>query len=555
MNGGSTRRWSSGGDRPRRVIAGGVELVTPASRVDETSLVVAAQAGDRRALDELVTAYLPLVYTIVRRALGGLPDVDDVVQETMLRALRELRTLRTPESFRPWLATIATRQISTHLHRRRADARRTAPLDEVTGLLDADAESLALINVAVSGHRRQAVRASRWLDPDDQALLSLWWLETAGQLTRTELAAALGTSVAHAAVRVQRMRHQLELSRSLVAALDASPRCAQMHAMLADWDGVPSPLWRKRITRHTRSCPSCARAADELVPLERLIIGLALLPVPLALSAAVLGNGALAGTAGAASSMAALSGTTGSGVVAAGVKASLVAQLAQAMGAHPVATAVAAGALVAGAAVTTATWSMPAPPDRPVNAAPISAPAAQPARSAPAVTPQWVAPSPRRPSPVAGPSSTRTRPFALGSASFESVNAAGLVVTTADDLGVLRRVDASSGAPARERATFEVVRGLADPSCVSFRVKDGRYLRHSSWRLRLSQDDGTELFRGDATFCVRVGSAPQSVSLESSNYPGAFLRHRDHQMWVDLSDGGPGFRADASFRPRPALAR
>jgi RNA polymerase sigma factor (sigma-70 family) len=228
--------------------------------VNETSLVVAAQAGDRRALDHLVTEYLPLVYAIVRRALGDRADVDDVVQETMLRALRELRALRAPESFRPWLATIATRQISTHLHRRRADAQRTVPLDEVTDLPDADPESRALTNVELSGHRRQAVHASQWLDPDDQRLLSLWWLETAGQLTRTELAAALGTSVAHAGVRVQRMRNQLELSRSLVAALEAHPRCVQLTAAVEDWDGVPSPLWRKRITRHVRSCPLCIHA-------------------------------------------------------------------------------------------------------------------------------------------------------------------------------------------------------------------------------------------------------------------------------------------------------
>ncbi|MDI6104639.1 sigma-70 family RNA polymerase sigma factor [Actinoplanes sp. NEAU-A12] len=256
--------------------------MTPASEVSETSLVVSAQAGDRRALDELVTACLPAVYTIVRRALGGLPDVDDVVQEAMLRVLREIRTLRVPESFRPWLATIVTRQISTNLHRRQADLQRTAPLDEATGLPDVEAEDLALTNVQLSGHRRQAVRASRWLDPGDRALLSLWWRETAGQLTRTELAAALGTSVAHAGVRVQRMRHQLELSRALVAALEARPRCARLTAAREQWDGVPSPLWRKRITRHTRSCPVCAGAAGELVPLERLILVLALFSVPVA---------------------------------------------------------------------------------------------------------------------------------------------------------------------------------------------------------------------------------------------------------------------------------
>jgi hypothetical protein len=139
-------------------------------------------------------------------------------------------------------------------------------------------------------------------------------------------------------------------------------------------------------------------------------------------------------------------------------------------------------------------------------------------------------------------------------ASLESANAAGLVVTTADDLGVLARVDASSDAPARERATFEVVRGLADPRCISFRARDGRYLRHSSWRLRLSQDEGTALFRGDATFCVRAGPVSGSVSFESSNYPGWFLRHRGRELWVDQSDGSPEFRADASFRPLPPLA-
>jgi RNA polymerase sigma factor (sigma-70 family) len=267
--------------------------VSSTSRVDETSLVVAAQAGDPRALDGLVTAYLPLVYTIARRALGGLPDVDDVVQETMLRALRELRTLRNPESFRPWLIAIASRQVSTHLRRRRAAAERTIALHEATDSPATDAESLAMLRLELSGQRRQVARASHWLDPDDEVLLSLWWLEVAGLLTRTKLAATLGTSVAHAGVRVQRMRNQLELSRSLVAALDASPRCAQLDAVLETWDGVPNPLWRKRISRHARVCPVCAGGADGLVPLERLIAGVALLPVPLALSAAVLGESAL----------------------------------------------------------------------------------------------------------------------------------------------------------------------------------------------------------------------------------------------------------------------
>jgi hypothetical protein len=109
------------------------------------------------------------------------------------------------------------------------------------------------------------------------------------------------------------MRNQLELSRSLVAALEASPRCPQLTAALGGWDGVPSTLWRKRITRHTRSCAGCGRAADELVPLERLIVALALLPVPPTRSATVLDEPALAGATENAVVMGAESAEVGSG--------------------------------------------------------------------------------------------------------------------------------------------------------------------------------------------------------------------------------------------------
>jgi DNA-directed RNA polymerase specialized sigma24 family protein len=76
--------------------------------------VIAAQAGDARALDSLMSSYLPLVYNIVGRALSGHADVDDVVQETMLRAVRGLGDLRDPAAFRSWLVAVAIRQMRDH---------------------------------------------------------------------------------------------------------------------------------------------------------------------------------------------------------------------------------------------------------------------------------------------------------------------------------------------------------------------------------------------------------------------------------------------------------
>lgn len=522
----------------------------PATSTDETKLVVAARAGDARAIDEIVGAYLPLVYTVVRRALGAGADVDDVVQDTMLRALRELRTLRDPRNFRSWLLTIAIRQAGTHLHRLDVADARTLPLDEAPELPDAGFEGPTLLHLELSDQRRQVVRASRWLDPVDRALLSLWWLEVAGRLTRPELAAAAGMRPPHAAVRVQRMRGQLDVSRSLVAALEARPRCAGLSVASTEWDGVPSPLWRKRLARHTRSCPICAVAAGDLIPPERLLAGFGLLAVPVALSAAVLGKSTLGATAASATTLAAVSSASGSGAAGAGGKAGgLLAQLAGAIGAHPVASAVAGTTLALGAAVGTAAVPMTSAPG--VTAAPVVVPSTPVSTAlAPSPTP----PSSSAASPTAARSSS-TGGLPLGPVSLESVDEPGQMVTIAEDLGVLARVDANSDVTARTMATFEVVRGLADASCVSFRAEDGRFLRHSSWRMRLSADEGTQLFRGDATFCVYAGSVSDSVTLRSSNYPNAFLRHREAELWLDQADGSAAFRADASFHPRPPLVR
>jgi RNA polymerase sigma factor (sigma-70 family) len=511
----------------------------------ETDLVVAAQAGDQRALDELVATHLPLVYTLVRRALSGDADVDDVVQETMLRALRELPMLRMPDSFRPWLVAIAMRQVSTHLRRRSAATDRTTPLDELPGGTDPEAEfeGLTLLRLEVSEQRRQVARASRWLDPDDRALLSLWWLEVAGELSRTELAAAMGMGTAHAAVRVQRMRNQLQLSRSVVAALDGRPGCSRLESVVAEWDGVPNPLWRKRVSRHTRSCAVCRRAAKGMIEPERLLLGFALLPVPASLAAAVTAEAT-------ATSPGATAARVASGALSATAKAGALGKLTHAVGAHPGVAAAVAGTLLAGAGVAALAWSTTPAVDPAVSGAQTPASAvAGPFGPAPSTSP-----APGR-SPAASPPEGAGGPrLALGPASLESVDEAGFVVATVDDQGILERIDAGSAGPDRQRATFEVVRGLADPKCISFRARDGRYLRHSSWRLRLHRYDGTSLFRGDATFCVRAGSVPGSVALESANYPGGFLRHENNELWVNPPSATATVRADASFRPGPPLA-
>ncbi|GAA4516691.1 hypothetical protein GCM10023191_088050 [Actinoallomurus oryzae] len=52
----------------------------------------------------------------------------------------------------------------------------------------------------------------------------------------------------------------------------------------ADWDGRPAPLWRKRFARHIRGCTGCSDRSSDLIPAERLLASLPLVPVPLELA-------------------------------------------------------------------------------------------------------------------------------------------------------------------------------------------------------------------------------------------------------------------------------
>ncbi|MDF9808816.1 RNA polymerase sigma factor (sigma-70 family) [Streptomyces sp. HB372] len=246
-----------------------------------TVLIAAAQGGDQQAKDQLVSAYLPLLYNVVGRALDGHADVDDVVQETVLRMLRGLPELRDPERFRSWLVAIAMNEIRTHWRERQSGAIPADRLDAAYDLPDprADFVELTILELGLTGQRRQVAEATRWLDEDDRALLSLWWLETAGHLSRTEVAAALELSPQHTAVRVQRMKAQLEAARVVVGALAAEPPCVLLEGIAAGWDGVPSALWRKRLARHARECTVCSGHRSGLVPAEGLLVGLALVPV------------------------------------------------------------------------------------------------------------------------------------------------------------------------------------------------------------------------------------------------------------------------------------
>ena len=82
-------------------------------------------------LDEAFRRYSGYVATIAWRMLGSDDEVDDVVQDVFLEALRGLQHLREPEALKGWLATVTVRVASRRLRRRRLW--RWLGLDEMAG--------------------------------------------------------------------------------------------------------------------------------------------------------------------------------------------------------------------------------------------------------------------------------------------------------------------------------------------------------------------------------------------------------------------------------------
>ena len=83
-----------------------------------TSWVAEARAGDPKAWEKLHAHFRPAVRAVAL-ARGNPDSAEDLVQETFVRALERLPSLRKDEAIGPWLFAI-TRNLAASGHRRRA---------------------------------------------------------------------------------------------------------------------------------------------------------------------------------------------------------------------------------------------------------------------------------------------------------------------------------------------------------------------------------------------------------------------------------------------------
>ncbi|MGZ4730009.1 MAG: RNA polymerase sigma factor [Acidimicrobiales bacterium] len=167
-------------------------------------LVVAAQAGDRSAFDELVRLTYADTYTLAFRLTADPEDAGDVVQESYLRAYRGLKRFRGDAQFSTWLYRITSNCASTQLGRRARHRHDELDDEVVVDDVRPEANPEASLDSAVLRDRLQV--ALRSLPPRLRAVVVL---RDVYDLPHEAIAAELGISVSAAKVRLHRARRRL----------------------------------------------------------------------------------------------------------------------------------------------------------------------------------------------------------------------------------------------------------------------------------------------------------------------------------------------------------
>ncbi len=96
---------------------------------DDGALVSSAQEGDRTAFGRLYDRYARMVHGILLCRVPP-PEVDDLVQEVFLAALRQLHALREVNRFGAWLSAITRNRANDYYRKSGPEAALTEPVSE-----------------------------------------------------------------------------------------------------------------------------------------------------------------------------------------------------------------------------------------------------------------------------------------------------------------------------------------------------------------------------------------------------------------------------------------
>ena len=235
---------------------------------NERALLEAAQRGDQAALTELINRYSPNIYRFGMKMCRHEHDAEEVVQDTLLAAAKNLSDFRGQSSLSTWLYTIAR---SFCIKRRRKNVGEPSalePLHElraegVPQLIDARAPDEQAAAREIENELERAIDA---LEPMYREVLILRDVEG---LTAPEVGKVLGLSIEAVKSRLHRARAQVrdQLAPLFAPEAEAPPLagCPDVLELLSrHLEDDVSPELCHEMETHVAACPRCSARCDSL---------------------------------------------------------------------------------------------------------------------------------------------------------------------------------------------------------------------------------------------------------------------------------------------------
>jgi RNA polymerase sigma-70 factor (ECF subfamily) len=135
-----------------------MESATQTKQVTDEVLAVEVASGSRDAFEELVCRYSPRLFHFLRHRLSTDQDIEDLIQDTFLKAFRNIDRYNPEFKFSTWLYTVAMRLAISHYRANKpkdiSSIPNHAPIDpeEIVSRKD---QSQKMWNLAKSLHKKQ----------------------------------------------------------------------------------------------------------------------------------------------------------------------------------------------------------------------------------------------------------------------------------------------------------------------------------------------------------------------------------------------------------------
>lgn len=235
----------------------------------EVGLLDQVRAGDRSALETLLSRYQGQIYRFSAKMCRDPEDAKDVLQDTMLAMARGLQDFRGASSLSTWLYRVA----QSYCIKKRRQSKFAPHVQTLSSLSPNDAESI------VSDQKRpdeffesleleeQLRRAIDGLEPEQRDVLLL---RDSEGLTAGEVAEVLGISEQAVKSRLHRARVVVRAAMTAQSG-DSSPRdpsatnCPDILKLFSQHrEGEIDASVCAEMEQHLSGCPRCRKACDGL---------------------------------------------------------------------------------------------------------------------------------------------------------------------------------------------------------------------------------------------------------------------------------------------------